>query len=53
MEDVKRIMFSREQYEYLNKTFPEIIGTANTKPEEFYIQSGKRSVLELIRSRMK
>lgn len=53
MEDVKKVLFSREQYEHLNKTFPEILGTANTKPEEFYIQSGKRTIVEYIRSRMK
>jgi hypothetical protein len=53
MENPNKVLFSREQYEYLNKTFPEVIGTSNTTHAEFLNYSGKRSVVEFIKARMK
>lgn len=48
-----KIYFSREQYEYLAKIFPEVLGTENTTHADFLVHTGKRQVVHFIKSRVR
>jgi len=48
-----KIYFSREQYEYLNKVFSEVVGTPSTTNEELRHNAGKRSVVYFIKDRVR
>lgn len=48
----KSVKFTRQQIEYLEKQFPEIIGTSSTPNDEYRFRAGQRSVVAFIRSRV-
>lgn len=47
------VFFSREQFEYLNRTFPEFVGKADTTLQEYQFQSGLRRVVAVVGSRVR
>lgn len=48
----KRVEFTRQQVEYLNKQFPEMVGTASTSTDELRFRAGQRSVLAFLLNRV-
>lgn len=46
------VKFTRQQYEYLNRIFPELIGNANTTEAELRVQQGQRRVVQHIKERV-
>lgn len=48
-----KIFFSREQYEYLNKIFPEVLPTAEANTNKLFIASGNRQVVFFVRDRVR
>ena len=48
-----KMYFSKEQYEYLNKVFCEVIPQASNTLNEVMMQAGKRYVVDHVKSRMK
>lgn len=54
MADAKdKVYFSREQYEYLNKMFPEVVPSAEDSQNKVFIQAGMRRVVYFVKERMK
>ena len=48
-----RIHFSREQYEFLNKTFPEVIPHPDDSPNKVFMQAGIRKMIYFVKDRVK
>lgn len=42
--------FTERQIAYLERLYPEVLGTASTSHAEFLIQTGKRTVVNHLRS---
>lgn len=51
MED--KVLFSKEQYEYLNKMFPEVIPSTEDSMSKVFKQAGTRQVVQFIKDRMR
>lgn len=52
MNEVRQqITFTRTQVEYMQKMFPEIVGTASTPLNELQWRSAQRSVIAFLASR--
>lgn len=51
-DNAKRVEFTRQQIEYLNKMFPEVAGTASTTDAELRYRSGQRSVIKALETRV-
>ena len=49
----EKIYFSREQYEYLNKIFPEMLPTPDTSANKVFMSAGSRQVVFHIRDRVR
>lgn len=47
-----QVEFTERQVQYLEKMFPEHVGDASTTHPEFLIQSGKRTVVAFLRSKL-
>lgn len=47
-----KIKFSREQYEYLNKIFPEILPSYDANTNKIFIAAGNRQVVFHVRDRI-
>ncbi len=47
-----KVFFTREQYAYLSKLFPEFIGTSATEPLTRVFHAGTRQVVQHIGSRV-
>lgn len=47
-----KVQFSREQYEALNKMFPEFVGTAHSTESERTFYAGQRQVIAAIKERV-
>lgn len=45
------VKFTRQQIEYINKMFPEVVSTASTTDAELRFRSGQRSVVMVLASR--
>ena len=43
-----KINFTRQQVEFINRHFPEVIGNAETTHEELRFRQGQRSVVAFI-----
>lgn len=52
-KDIGKVLFSREQYEYLNKIFPELVGNASTTEAAYRIASGQRNVVIAVKERVR
>ena len=48
-----KIYFSREQYEYLNKVFSEVVGTPDVTTEVLRHRQGQRSVIYFIKDKVR
>ena len=48
-ETQAQVQFTKQQYEYLNRLFPEMVGDATTTTDAMRFRSGQRSVLARIR----
>ena len=53
VKDQGKVVFSREQYEYLNKVFGEFLGSTTTTHQEFSYQAGQRRVVQYIKERVR
>lgn len=51
-KQVEAVRFTRKQFEWLNKMFPEMIGSASTPDAEYRFRAGQRSVLASIADRV-
>lgn len=51
--DKNGVYFSREQYEYLEKLFPEQVHDSTATLSAVMYHNGKRSVVHLVKSRVK
>lgn len=49
----EKIYFSREQYEYLNRIFPEMLPTPDMSSNKVFMSAGSRLVVFHIRDRVK
>lgn len=48
-----KVYFSREQYEYLNKMYPEFVGTPSTPEEVYRFNAGARAVVYTVKARVR
>lgn len=48
-----KIYFSREQYEYLNKIFPEVLPSPDANTNKVFQSAGTRLVVFHVRDRVK
>ena len=48
-----KVYFSREQYEWLNKMYPEVVGTPDTSESTYRYNAGTRAVVYLVKSRVR
>lgn len=50
MADTKAngVKFTRTQVEYLNRMYPEVVGTHTTTEAEYRFRAGQRSVIALV-----
>lgn len=48
-----KIYFSREQVEYIQKIFPEVVPTRESSLSDVMLQAGKRHVANFLKDRMK
>jgi len=48
-----RIHFSQEQYEWLNKMYPEQVGNPDTTEATYRYNAGTRAVVYLVKSRVR
>lgn len=53
MADTKhqRVTFTRQQIEYLERVYPEVVGSHETTEAEYRYRAGQRSVLLFLRGR--
>ena len=47
-----KVCFTRQQVEYLNKQYPEMVGDADTAPERRAWYAAQRSVVQFIAARV-
>lgn len=47
-----KVEFTERQVQYLEQMFPEIVGDASTSHSEYLVQSGKRTVVNFLRSKL-
>jgi hypothetical protein len=48
-----KIYFTREQFEFLNKMYPEQVGSPTTTEAQFRFNSGARNVVQCVNDRVK
>lgn len=51
-DNAQRVNFTRQQVEYLNKQYPEVVGTAMTTEAEMRFRQGQRSVIAFLTTRL-
>ena len=52
-QDKGKVLFSREQYEYLNKVYSELVGSPSTTEAQYRFNSGQRNVVLFIKERVR
>lgn len=51
--DIKqRVTFTRQQYEYLNKMYPEHVGNQDSTEAEYRFRAGQRAVVLMVLSKV-